>query len=55
MRLPKRIDLTVCADVLQYAGDAEVARGLRSIRQLLGGVAYIEAFVTERVANEVFA
>ena len=47
MRLPKRIDLIVCADVLQYAADAEIARGLRAIRQLLGGVAYIEAFVTD--------
>ncbi len=47
MRLPKRIDLIVCADVLQYTPDAEVARGLRAIRQLLGGVAYIEAFVTD--------
>ena len=47
MRLPKRIDLIVCADVLQYADDAEVARGLRAVRQLLGGVAYIEAFVTD--------
>jgi SAM-dependent methyltransferase len=47
MRLPKRMDLIVCADVLQYAGDAEVSRGLRAIRRLLGGVAYIEAFVTD--------
>ena len=47
MRLPKRIDLIVCADVLQYADDAEVMRGLRAIRRLLGGVAYIEAFVTD--------
>jgi SAM-dependent methyltransferase len=47
MRLPKRIDLIVCADVLQYANDAEVAKGLRAIRRLLGGLAYIEAFVTD--------
>jgi len=47
MRLPKRVDLIVCADVLQYASDTDVARGLRAIRQLLGGVAYIEAFVTD--------
>jgi len=39
MRLPKRIDMIVCADVLQYAPDAEIVRGLRAIRQLLGGVA----------------
>ena len=47
MRLPKRIDMIVCADVLQYAPDAEIVRGLRAIRQLVGGVAYIEAFVTD--------
>jgi SAM-dependent methyltransferase len=47
LRLPKRIDLVVCADVLQYASDADVARGLNAIRRLLGGVAYVEAFATE--------
>ena len=47
MRLPRRIDLIVCADVLQYASDADAARGLRAIRRLLGGVAYIETFATE--------
>lgn len=49
VRLPRRIDLVVCADVLQYVSDADVARGLRAIRALLGwrGVAYIEAFATE--------
>src|SRR5690348_3390687 len=47
MRLPKRVDLIVCADVLQYVPDAEITRGLRAIRRLLAGVAYIEAFVTD--------
>lgn len=47
LRLPRRIDLIVCADVLQYVSDADVARGLRTIRTLLGGVAYIEAFARE--------
>lgn len=47
LRLPRSIDLIVCADVLQYVSDADVARGLRAIRELLGGVAYIEAFATE--------
>jgi len=47
MRLPKRIDVIVCADVLQYATETEITRGLRAVRQLLGGVAYIEAFVTD--------
>jgi len=40
-------DLVVCADVLQYVETADVERGLRAIRRLLGGVAYIEAFTTE--------
>jgi SAM-dependent methyltransferase len=47
LRLPRDIDLIVCADVLQYADALEVERGLRAIRRLLGGVAYIEAFATE--------
>ena len=41
------IDLIVCADVLQYVETRDVERGLRTIRRLLGGVAYIEAFTTE--------
>ena len=40
-------DLVVCADVLQYVDTAEVERGLRAIRRLVGAVAYIEAFTTE--------
>ena len=47
MRLPRRLDLIVCADVLQYVDTPDVASGLRSIRRLLGGVAYIEMFATE--------
>jgi len=41
------IDLIVCADVLQYVDTPDVERGLTTIRRLLGGVAYIEAFATE--------
>jgi SAM-dependent methyltransferase len=41
------IDLIVCADVLQYVETSDVERGLITIRRLLGGVAYIEAFATE--------
>jgi SAM-dependent methyltransferase len=41
------IDLIVCADVLQYVETRDVERGLRTIRRLVGGVAYIEAFTTE--------
>ena len=47
MRFRKKIDLIVCADVLQYVETRDVERGLRAIRRLLGGVAYIEAFATE--------
>jgi SAM-dependent methyltransferase len=47
MRLPRNVDLIVCADVMQYVDDRGAARGLRAIRQLLGGVAYIETFTTD--------
>jgi SAM-dependent methyltransferase len=47
MRLPKRIDLIVCADVMQYVETRDAERGLRAIAALLGGVAYIETFATE--------
>lgn len=47
LRLPRDIDLIVCADVLQYADTREVEKGLRAIRHRLGGIAYIEAFATE--------
>jgi SAM-dependent methyltransferase len=43
----RRSDLVVCADVLQYVETRDVERGLRAIRKLLGGVAYVEAFTTE--------
>lgn len=47
LRLPRGFDLVVCSDVLQYVSTPEVLRGLREIRRLLGGVAYIEAFAAE--------
>lgn len=47
MRLPRHVDLIVCADVLQYVDTRSVERGLRAIRTLLHGVAYIETFATE--------
>lgn len=47
LKLRRGFDLVVCADMLQYVSDAEVARGLREIRRLLGGVAYIEAWANE--------
>jgi hypothetical protein len=40
-------DLIVCADVIQYVDTRELRRGLREIRRLLGGVAYVEAFAAE--------
>lgn len=46
MRLPRSVDLIVCADVLQYVTTRDAARGLRTISRLLGGVAYIESFTT---------
>jgi SAM-dependent methyltransferase len=45
--LDRGIDLIVCADILQYVATPDVQRGLRTVRRLLGGVAYIEAFTTE--------
>jgi len=47
MRIRGDVDLIICADVLQYVDTREIERGLRAIRRLLGGVAYIEAFSTE--------
>lgn len=37
-------DLIVCTDVLAYASDADVRRGLATIAGLLGGVAFVEVF-----------
>jgi SAM-dependent methyltransferase len=39
-------DLIVCADVLQYLSDADVAAGLAHVASLLGGVAYVEAYTS---------
>ena len=46
LRLPRNVDVVVCADVLQYLSDRDVVRGLAAMRRRLGGVAYIEAFTT---------
>jgi SAM-dependent methyltransferase len=40
-------DLIVCADVVQYIPDPELRRGLRAIRSMTAGVAYIETFAAE--------
>lgn len=47
LKLEGPFDLIVCADVLQYIPDDELRRGLRAIRRLVGGVAYIETFAAE--------
>jgi SAM-dependent methyltransferase len=47
MKSLRKSDLVVCADVLQYLDTRDIERGLRAVRKLLGGVAYIEAFTTE--------
>lgn len=44
LRLGRGFDLIVCSDVLQYVSTAELRRGLRSIRRLLRGVAFIETY-----------
>ena len=46
MRLPRSVDLVVCADVLQYVETREIERGLKAIARMLGGIAYIETFTT---------
>lgn len=40
-------DLVVCVDVLAFAPDDDVRRGLHSIARLLGGVALVEVFTDE--------
>ena len=42
----KKYDLIVCADVLQYVADAALRRGVGRIAEVLGGVAYLEAYTT---------
>jgi SAM-dependent methyltransferase len=40
-------DVTVVCDVLQYVPDAELGPGLAAVAELLGGVAYLEAYAKE--------
>jgi len=47
LKLRGPFDLIVCADMLQYVPTADLGTGLREIRRLLGGVAYIEAYARE--------
>jgi SAM-dependent methyltransferase len=46
LRLPRSVDLVVCADVLQYVPDKDIARGLKTIASMVDGVAYVETFTT---------
>jgi SAM-dependent methyltransferase len=47
LKLPRAIDLFVCADVLQYVETVDIERGLKAVRKRLSGVAYIETFTTK--------
>ena len=47
LRLRGTFDLIVCADVLQYVPTTQLLSGLREVRRLLGGVAYLEAYARE--------
>lgn len=47
LRLRGPFDLIVCADVLQYVPSSHLTAGLREIRRLLSGVAYLEAYASE--------
>ena len=40
----RRYDLIVCADVLQYVSGAALRRGVGRIAEVLGGVAFLEAY-----------
>ena len=42
----KKYDLIVCADVLQYVADSALCRGLGRIAEVLGGVAFLEAYTS---------
>lgn len=40
-------DVVVCCDVLNYLENGALERGLRNMRDLLGGVAYLELFAAD--------
>lgn len=44
--LRRRFDLVICADFLQYVGDAELRRGLAALRDLAGGMVYADPFTS---------
>jgi len=47
MGLRGRFDLVICANVIQYVETRELRRGLRAIRRLTRGLAFLEAFAAE--------
>ena len=47
MKLKGPYDLIVCSDVLHYVSTDEARRGLKSIAELLGGLAFLELFAAE--------
>lgn len=42
-----RFDLIVCCDFLNYVQTRELRRGLAHVRELLGGVAYLEVYAAQ--------
>ena len=42
----RKYDLVVCADVLQYVAGAALRRGVGRIAEVLGGVAFLEAYTS---------
>jgi SAM-dependent methyltransferase len=51
--LPGPFDLVVCADVLHYVSDRELARGASLLAELTGGVAWLETFTSaDRVEGD---
>jgi SAM-dependent methyltransferase len=51
---PGPYDLVVCSDVLNYLDDAELATGLGHVRDLLGGVAFLELYTdAERMEGDL--
>ena len=47
LKLKGPYDLVVCCDVMHYVPSDELARGVREMGRLAGGLAYLEAFTTE--------
>ena len=47
LRFGRSVDLVICSDVLQYVTADEVVRGLTTIRRIVRGVAFVEAFAEE--------